>query len=356
MTPAEPRLRMVCYRLDVPAGIERAFGNLVDALLAEGLEVEVLVLRGAPSKHVILSHPNLKVRCGLTAWRAQFRGLLQRRTRASGIDIIVGLWAMMLWLPMWIRPRRPTIVWEHSLVAERLPNDERLRKVGRILMWLFGRADRVVCVSDATRRFLSTEGVRDELLVVVPNIVEDTLVRPGRPAADPVRLIGMHRMTPLKNTMLSVRALALLGERFELTLLGDGVDRATAEQLARDLGVEQRVHFGGFIDEPIGELLAHDVLLHPSLSETFCLAAFEAAAASVPVVCLTEGSLTETVPAFVVGARAANSSADAFARAIEQAVALCGRDDLFTAALQRRRETMSSGAVVREWSRVLAGV
>lgn len=79
----------------------------------------------------------------------------------------------------------------------------------------------------------------------------------------------------------------------KLLMVGDGPERASAEALARELGVWHDVRFLGK-QEPIEEILSiADLFLMPSGSETFGLAALEAMACGVPVVSSDIGGLPE---------------------------------------------------------------
>lgn len=80
-----------------------------------------------------------------------------------------------------------------------------------------------------------------------------------------------------------------------LLMVGDGPERSGAEWLAHHHGIENKVRFLGKrdnIDELIG---ASDVLLLPSLTESFGLVALEAMACEVPVVASSVGGLPEVV-------------------------------------------------------------
>jgi N-acetyl-alpha-D-glucosaminyl L-malate synthase BshA len=83
------------------------------------------------------------------------------------------------------------------------------------------------------------------------------------------------------------------GMALKLLLVGDGPDRLPAEHLARDLGVHAHCRFLGK-QEPIEEILSiADLMLMPSGSESFGLAALEAMSCGVPVVSSDIGGLPE---------------------------------------------------------------
>jgi len=80
-----------------------------------------------------------------------------------------------------------------------------------------------------------------------------------------------------------------------LVMVGDGPDRAEAEDEARKCGVEQRVHFLGKIDNVAPLLASADLFLLPSTSESFGLSALEALGSGVPVVGTNAGGMPEVV-------------------------------------------------------------
>ncbi len=109
-------------------------------------------------------------------------------------------------------------------------------------------------------------------------------------------LIHVSNFRAVKHAQDVVRVFARVLERgvaSRLVLVGDGPDRAPTEQLAREMGVYDEVRFLGKL-EPVEEVLSiADVMLMPSGSETFGLAALEAMACEVPVVSSDIGGLPE---------------------------------------------------------------
>ncbi|WP_333600012.1 N-acetyl-alpha-D-glucosaminyl L-malate synthase BshA [Flavobacterium sp.] len=79
----------------------------------------------------------------------------------------------------------------------------------------------------------------------------------------------------------------------KLMMVGDGPEKARAEQLCRELGIEDKVIFFGNSNE-IDQILSYsDLFLLPSETESFGLAALEAMAWSVPVISSNSGGLPE---------------------------------------------------------------
>jgi len=79
----------------------------------------------------------------------------------------------------------------------------------------------------------------------------------------------------------------------KLMMVGDGPEKAKAEHLCHELGIQDKVIFFGNSNE-IDKILSYtDLFLLPSETESFGLAALEAMAWSVPVISSNSGGLTE---------------------------------------------------------------
>jgi N-acetyl-alpha-D-glucosaminyl L-malate synthase BshA len=79
----------------------------------------------------------------------------------------------------------------------------------------------------------------------------------------------------------------------KLMMVGDGPEKVKAEQLCKELDIEEKVIFFGNSSE-IDQILSYsDLFLLPSETESFGLAALEAMAWSVPVISSNSGGLPE---------------------------------------------------------------
>ena len=110
-------------------------------------------------------------------------------------------------------------------------------------------------------------------------------------------LIHLSNFRPVKRVLDCIRIFAEVRAQVPSRLLmaGDGPDRAPAEQLARELGVADRVHFLGKRDHVERLIPLADVLLMPSEMESFGLAALEAMACGVPPVATRVGGVPELI-------------------------------------------------------------
>ncbi|MDP1842807.1 MAG: N-acetyl-alpha-D-glucosaminyl L-malate synthase BshA [Sediminibacterium sp.] len=79
----------------------------------------------------------------------------------------------------------------------------------------------------------------------------------------------------------------------KLLMVGDGPERPTCEELARELGVDEHIRFLGKQEQMEDILAVSDVFLLPSEYESFGLAALEAMAARTVVISTNAGGLSE---------------------------------------------------------------
>jgi len=88
-----------------------------------------------------------------------------------------------------------------------------------------------------------------------------------------------------KGLDFAIQAMGLLKDvPLTLFVAGDDPDRARFMAMARDVGAEDRIIFGGFRTDMPKALAAADLFLFPSWYEAFSLATIEAAACGLPVV------------------------------------------------------------------------
>jgi N-acetyl-alpha-D-glucosaminyl L-malate synthase BshA len=113
-------------------------------------------------------------------------------------------------------------------------------------------------------------------------------------------LIHVSNFRPVKRITDCIHTLARIRrERSDLPvrliMCGDGPERIGAENLARDYGLNNDVFFAGQVPNIADYLSVADLLLMPSETESFGLAALEAMACEVPVIATRTGGLPEVV-------------------------------------------------------------
>ncbi len=161
------------------------------------------------------------------------------------------------------------------------------------------RSDGVTTISEFMRkRTVDFFGIRKPI-EVIHNFVNCSLYKPDEEARrkGPKRILHISNFRPVKRVTDCVRAFAKVRKQVEaeLVMAGDGPDRGAAEQLARELGVEEEVRFLGKQDH-MERLIPRMYALHlPSETEAFGLAALEAMACGVPPVATRAGGVPDLI-------------------------------------------------------------
>ena len=110
-------------------------------------------------------------------------------------------------------------------------------------------------------------------------------------------LMHISNFRPVKRVSDVVQVFARVNAQVPsvLVMVGDGPERHGAEQLAKELGVEDNVQFLGKIDNVAPLVGSADLFLLPTNAESFGLSALEALASGTPVIGTNVGGLPEVV-------------------------------------------------------------
>jgi glycosyltransferase involved in cell wall biosynthesis len=165
------------------------------------------------------------------------------------------------------------------------------------------------CVSSDIGTTVVEYGIASRKKVsVVPNGI-NVAAFADRSAREPIRhtlgiamdapVVGtVGRLSEIKSQDLLIRAFAQLhlpNADPHLLVVGDGAQREPLTTLARDLGLDKRIHFAGYQPDPAPFLAAMDIFALTSRSEGMPLAVLEAWAAGLPVVASRVGGMPELI-------------------------------------------------------------
>jgi glycosyltransferase involved in cell wall biosynthesis len=183
------------------------------------------------------------------------------------------------------------------------------------------RLDRVITSSQVTKRRIADDfRVPEARLVDVGNGLDTEHFRPdpGVPRAEGELVCVGRASDPTKGVATLVRALALLGAGYRLTLVDDAGPGNEARKLARELGCADRLQITGRVsdDELVALYRRAMLVVVPSRYEGFGLPAAEAMACGTPVVATAAGALPEVVRAGGGGVLVPPEDPQALAKAI----------------------------------------
>ena len=171
-----------------------------------------------------------------------------------------------------------------------------------VISFAINESDAVTAVSQSLRTdTYKLFGINIDIEVIPnflnPNLIDEEIVKEIReeyaPDGTPM-LIHISNFRPVKRVIDVMEIYKRVNELKPsvLIMVGDGPDRSKAEQFAREHQLNDGV-FVGNVKNPMELLSAADVMLLPSESESFGLAALEAMASGVPVVSSNAGGLPE---------------------------------------------------------------
>ena len=249
---------------------------------------------------------------------------------APRCDVIHAHWGVLGALGIalrWIH-RRPIVLTVHGSDLR-----SRIAPIRWITRWAIRNAD---AVTTPSRQFwgdcCQVRGT-DRSCCFLPNGVDapgmDELERQRhkrRPPRDEVSIVSVGRLVAERRHDVLIRTFARIREQFpsvRLTLVGEGPQRRSLEQLVEELGLAEAVRFTGLVptSEVARYLVSADLYVSATSVDNFGTAVVEAAAHALPVVTTRVGFpaelVQEGVGGFVVPAEDEDALVDAMCKALE---------------------------------------
>lgn len=234
--------------------------------------------------------------------------------------------------------RESCILWAACLAGARTMSQIHAAQVDKYLnktipRWLFKAALRpadIVCLLTRWWKERLEEAGIGGRLKVIPNPLSPDLEKVAKQIKAKSRLNGsedgsvtvltMTRLVSGKGVDIAVKAVAKLPERVHLIVAGDGDQRGELEKTVRDLGVDDRIRFVGWVagKEKVKLLEEADIFCLPSTSDTFPVSMVEAMAYGLPVVAVKWAGIPDMVANGRAGILTELPDEDQIAAAIEE--------------------------------------
>ncbi|KAI3436712.1 hypothetical protein D9Q98_006127 [Chlorella vulgaris] len=204
----------------------------------------------------------------------------------------------------------PAVFTDHSLFGFA---DASSILVNKVLKYSLADVHHVICVSHTSKENTVLRAcIPPKRVSVIPNAVDASLFEPrstqrqwhadGCAHPDAVTIVALSRLVYRKGLDLLAAVLPAICHQHpnvQFLIGGDGPKRPLLERVVARHGLEGRVQLVGAVPhEQVRELLVRGrIFLNCSLTEAFCMALVEAAAAGLLVVSTRVGGVPEVLPA-----------------------------------------------------------
>ncbi len=173
----------------------------------------------------------------------------------------------------------------------------------------YERSGHIICVSNAVRENLVSQGVPEERLSVIYNGIDDKRFDPEAkellnssvkaPEEGWINVGIISRLSREKGVDLFLEAAGLAlkdNPKLRFFIAGSGTLREELEKKARDMGISSSVHFLGFVGENLVYFINElDIVVFPSLKEGLPLSLLEVMSMEKAVIVSRVGGMPEAV-------------------------------------------------------------
>lgn len=233
-------------------------------------------------------------------------GLARQVLREQQPDVLVTYnWGAIEWAAANLIPMCPQVHIEDGFRPDEVEKRMWRRNLFRRLV-LRGNS-RVVVISETLRKIALEEWkIPSRRVTFIPNGIDVEKYRhfdQDKAAADldlgndDIVIGTVAALRPEKDIAALVRVFSRLdlSKSLKLLICGDGPERKDLEELARTLGIEDRVIFMGYSDKPESALAAMDIFGLSSRTEQMPLSVLEAMAAGIPIAGYAVGDVASMV-------------------------------------------------------------
>ncbi|WP_299702403.1 glycosyltransferase [uncultured Pontibacter sp.] len=193
--------------------------------------------------------------------------------------------------------------------------------------FLYKQTDAIASVSEYSRNdlLLLYPGLKSRTYTIPIGLEEKIRVENPFPVnhKDQVKLVHVGGFSFEKNhtRLLHIfSALLATQEHVHLWLVGDGPLRMSIENQVKDMGLQNNVHFTGFVNNPLDYIANAQVLVLPSIIEGLPGVILEAMLYETPVVAYNVGGIREIVKSNETGWLIEPGDEKGFAKALEDII------------------------------------
>jgi glycosyltransferase involved in cell wall biosynthesis len=294
--------RIAFFTRDLAAGgVARVIVNLSNGFIDCGHPVDVVLARArGPFVEQLVDDVRV-VDLGVGRSLASIPGLVRYLRYEKPLALLAcqdGANVVALWSKWLAGGSTRVLVSIHTNVSQnaRAATKARGRLIPYFIRWFYGWADDVIAVSEGVADDVAgIAGLDRQRIHVIYNPVDtdhvkalaaEPLQHPWFGPGGPPVVVSAGRLTRQKDFPSLLRAFARIRQSrpARLMILGEGEERASLENLARELDCQDAVALPGFVPNPYPYMAAGGVFVLSSAWEGFGNVLIEAMALGVPVV------------------------------------------------------------------------
>ena len=269
-------------------GAERVACNLANYLCDFGHGVEILTIGDStsaePLRDAIRYSPLLAKEEKRNALLDGVRRIvrLRRYMRTQKVDAYV----VMLPVPILMTLGMSRLTKAPIVVSERGDPEKNTKTMKKLLRRWICRANRVVFQTETAKSWYEPY-LKGAEAAVIPNAINPVFIRPKFEGEREKTIVAAGRFAVQKNFPLLIRAFSKVAAKFpeyRLVIYGKGSLLASYQDLAKELGVDDRVEFPGYVPDMPARLERAGMFVLSSNHEGMPNALMEAMASGLPCV------------------------------------------------------------------------
>ena len=348
--------------IDRIGGAERQALLLAKELARRDWRVTVIALSGSGGEAGAdllqngIDFFSLRMRKGILDPRGWFR--LRRWLRSSKPDVLHAHLPHATWLARWSRVLTPVRVQLDTLHSSSTgPSIRQIAyRLSRRIPDCVTAVSKAVAQSHARAKLVIEDG-----LVILPNAIDTERWKPDATFRVEMRKrlgitqeflwLALGRLERVKDYPTLLKAFALSAGSAHLAIVGAGTLDGPLRRLCDQLGLNARVHFLGFVPDPLRWMQASDGFVLTSLWEGLPMGLMEAAACALPVLATDVPGSGEVVAHGQTGLLTAPGDVDALASAINHLMDMSALEcrSLGDRARERIVERYRLQVVIEQW-------
>jgi glycosyltransferase involved in cell wall biosynthesis len=269
-------------------GAERVICNLASYLVQKGHKVEILTMSETKESYDLDERVTTKSLLSLNNRKNKIWNVLirfprlwkyMRKTENDIYVVMLPKTTVMFLAFRWMTKAK-------VVAAERVDPAAYSNTIGCLLKRYAHRADGFVFQTEDAKAWYG-DAVKDCKTVIIPNAINPVFIRKPYTGEKRKVITGAGRLCEQKNFSLLIRAFAKISDDFpdyKLVIYGEGEKRDELESLVKELGLESRVAFPGYIQNIADEMEKNSMFVLSSNFEGMPNALMEAMALGLPCI------------------------------------------------------------------------